>query len=114
MSGYGNFGKFLGKNVRVIDSEAMGPLFMRVLEIDEIDDDAMEEFLGDLHPNGELEAGYRVVAIEGDIEEGEIDAGGFIAVNADDDRAYLCDAGTIRFFEDAASDLAIELDEDDD
>ncbi len=84
---------------------------MRVLAPGEIDEEAMEEFLGDLHPQGEIEDGYQVVAIEGRIEEGEIDAGGFIAVNEDENRAYLCDEGTVRFLEGPASEIVIERDD---
>lgn len=113
MSTLRNFHQYAGKQVRVTDPQAMGPLFMRVLAKGEIDDEAMEEFLGDLHPDGALEDGYQVIAIEGDIEEGEIDAGGFIAVNADEDRAYLCDSGTIRFLEGAASEIEVEAEEED-
>lgn len=106
-----NFLNFAGQDVRVFDPQAMGPLFMRVLEEDEIDEDAMEEFVADVHPAGALEPGYRVIAIEGEVEDGEIHAGGFIALHEGENRAYLCDSGTVRFFQGAASDVRVELDE---
>ena len=87
------------------------PLFHYVLREDDLDDDGMEELLGNLHPNGELEDGWTVVAIEGHIEEGEAEAGGFIAVHQGEDRAYLCDEGTIRHLDGAASSLPIQVDE---
>ena len=104
------FAVHAGHQVRVIDPQAMGPLFMRVLAEGEVGEEALADFLGDSHPRGEIEEGYRVVAVEGEIEEGEIRGGGFIAVNENDDRAYLCDSGTIRFFEGPASEIKIEAD----
>ena len=89
------------------------PLFQYVLTNDDLDEEGIEELLANLHPEGELEDGWKVVAIEGTVDENEAEAGGFIAVSDSEDRAYLCDEGTIRFLDGAASDLTIYEGHDD-
>ena len=108
MSTHNSLSAYAGRDVRVLDPKAAGPLFMRVLAEGEVSADALEEFVGEAHPDGALEDGYRVIAVEGDIEDGEIHAGGFIAVHEGENRAYLCDSGTIRFFDGLASEIKVE------
>lgn len=83
------------------------PLFHYVLADGDLDEEMMEELVENLHPEGELEEGWTIVSIEGTIEEGEAEAGGFLAVHDEDDRAFLCDEGTIRALSQPASALKL-------
>ncbi len=80
---------------------------MYVLAEGDLDEDGMEELIADLHPKGALDEGWVVVAIEGEIEDGEAEAGGFIAIHEENDKAYLCDSGTIVPFDGSATELTI-------
>jgi hypothetical protein len=88
----------------------MGPIFLYVFTSDDLDPDGVAEVVGDLHPDGKLEAGWTVVAIEGEIEEGEAQASGFLCVHDAEDKAYMCDEGTIRPLAVPASQLQIAID----
>lgn len=106
MSATERFAEFAGQEIRVTNEDGH-PLFMYVLAEGDLDEDALEELIGDLHPNGSLDEGWTVVAIEGEIEDGEADAGGFIAIHEENDKAYLCDSGTIVPFKGPASEITI-------
>lgn len=102
------FKKFAGKEIIVAESGSHA-----YVPTAEQHDDLAQIVAEDTHPDEEVEDGYSVVAILGAFEEGElVQPEGFIAVNAADDKAYVCDEGSITEYEVPASKLTIELDED--
>lgn len=102
-----HFAKLAGQQVRVMNNDGY-PLFMYVLAEGDLDEAGVAEFMGDTHPKGALEAGWTVVAIEGEVEDNEVQGGDFIAVHDDTDKAYLCTSGTVVYFRGPASEIAMQ------
>ena len=88
-----HFAKFAGQHVRVINNPG-DPIFVYVLADGDLDESGMADFMGDLHPKGALEPGWTVVAVEGEVEDNEASAGGFIAVHDATDTGYASESGT--------------------
>lgn len=102
------FEKFSGKNVILVQT---GDRFY--VPDEEESEELIEEAVENLHPNGELEEGWAVVAIGAYFEEGEmVQCDSFLAIHVQEDRAYISDEGSLRFLEEPASKLTLELDED--
>ena len=115
MGAVARFKEYAGQRVRVMDGSI--PLYVYVLRDDDLDEAGMRELLAEVHPPGTgepLGGGWQVVAIEGEVDEGEKDAeaSGLLAIHDVDDKAYICDEGRIRHLTELASELAIITEED--
>ena len=107
MSAIAKFQKFAGKEILVAESHSHA----YVPRPDQLDDLA-QIVIEDTHPDEMLEDGWTVVAILGAFEEGQlVQPEGFIAVHEADDKAYVCDEGSVDFIDKPASQLTIELDD---
>lgn len=102
----GPFAAFAGQEIKVSE-----PHFRGYVPTEDEADWMCEEAAEDLHPEGELEEGWQIVAISGAIEEGEmVQSDGFIAVNPDNLAFYLCDEGTITRYDTKVDTLSVEAD----
>lgn len=106
MSAAARFKKFAGKHILIGDET------LAYVPTEDEADGMFSEAAESVHPRGELEAGYEIVAILGLFEDDKLTKmTGFIALNESTDAAYKCDEGTVEAYDTLASKLDLELDE---